>query len=396
MELASTLTVRDVMTATPVTVKPTESVQEVVSLMNRRRIGAVLVGEGDEILGIFTERDMLKNAAEALGTGWRERPVADWMTKDPWTIGPEATWSHALSTMETLHVRHLPVVDDGKIVGILSARGLMNSYNEFLNRTVEARTRELRQAYERLQQRDAELQMHMTVAGRLQARLLPGTAPSVPEIAWASHYEPLDPLGGDYFDFARPEPRRVGVLMADASGHSIPAAMVAIMAHTAFHMVTPVTCCPVEVLSGMNGQLHGLTGEHFVTAFYGVFDLDSRVLTYANAGHPSPYVVRAGSRQCEQLAARGLMLGIMPDTQYEECRLQLELGDKLLFYTDGVLDCRSESDATFGAERLKAFLQEHGAQPVDQLVQGLANRLTSYRGARPAADDMTILAAEMQ
>jgi phosphoserine phosphatase RsbU/P len=396
MELASALTVREVMTANPVTVKPTESVQEVVSLMNTRRIGAVLVGEGDHIKGIFTERDMLKNAAEALGTGWRERPVADWMTKDPWTIGPDATWSHALSTMETLHVRHLPVVEDGKIVGILSARGLMNSYNEFLNRTVEERTRELRQAYERLQQRDAELQMHMTVAARLQARLLPGKPPTVPEIAWAGHYEPLDPLGGDYYDFARPEPRRVGVLIADASGHSIPAAMVAIMAHTAFHMVTPVTCCPAEVLTGMNEQLHGLTGEHFVTAFYGVFDLDTRVLTYANAGHPFPFVYRTESKQCEEVAARGLMLGIMPDNRYEERRMQLSVGDKLLFYTDGVLDCRSEKDETFGADRLEAYLREYGAESVDRLVKNLADRLSAYRGERAAADDMTLLAAEMR
>ena len=396
MELASALTVRDVMTSTPVTVKPTESVQEVVSLMNTRRIGAVLVGEGEQIAGIFTERDMLKHAADALGTGWRERPVADWMTRDPWTIGPEASWSHALSTMETLHVRHLPVVEDGRIVGILSARGLMNSYNEFLNRTVDERTRELRQAYERLQQRDAELQMHMTVAARLQARLIPGKAPLLPELVWAAHYEPLDPLGGDYYDFARPEQRRVGVLIADASGHSIPAAMVAVMAHTAFHMVTPVTCCPAEVLTGMNEQLHGLTGEHFVTAFYGVLDLDSRVLTYANAGHPFPYVYRAGSRQCEKLAARGLMLGIMQNNRYDECRVQLQPGDKLLFYTDGVLDCRSESDETFGADRLETFLGEQGAQPVARLVKDLAERLASYRGAGAAADDMTILAAELR
>jgi len=295
--------------------------------------------------------------------------------------------------METLHVRHLPVVDDGRIIGILSARGLMNSYNEYLNRTVDERTRELRQAYERLQQRDAERQVHMTVAARLQARLIPGKLPALPEVAWAAHYEPLDPLGGDYYDFARPEPRRVGMLIADASGHSIPAAMVAVMAHTAFHMVTPVTCCPAECLTGMNEQLHGLTGEHFVTAFYGVLDLDTRVLTYANAGHPFPYVVRARSRQCEELAARGLMLGIMPDNRYEERRVQLDAGDRLVFFTDGVLDCRSEQDETFGGDRLVAFLREHGTEPVQGLVKGLADRLTAYRGARAAADDMTILAA---
>jgi serine phosphatase RsbU (regulator of sigma subunit)/CBS domain-containing protein len=394
MKLTSSLRVRDVMAADPIRVTPRDSVQKVVALMNERRIGAVLVGEREHILGIFTERDMLKNAVMALA-GWRELPVADWMTRDPWTIGPDASWEQALSMMETLHVRHLPVIENERIVGILSARGLMNSYTEYLNHMVEERTKELRQAYERLQHRDAELQLHMTVAARLQTRLLPGKPPTVSDMEWVGHYEPLDPLGGDYYDFAQPDPRRLGVLIADASGHSIPAAMVAIMARTAFHAVAPTTASPAAVLTGMNEQLHGLTGEHFVTAFYGVIDRDSRLLTYANAGHPFPYVYRHLSKSCEQLAARGLMLGILPESKYEERHVQLNPHDKLLFYTDGVPDCRSEQDVVFGTDRLEEFLHEHGPAPAKAMVQALVEKLKAYRGSRTASDDMSILAAEM-
>jgi serine phosphatase RsbU (regulator of sigma subunit)/CBS domain-containing protein len=394
MDLTGAVRIRDVMMPEPLVVPPGTPLCQVVGIMNQRRVGSVLVGQNGELLGIFTERDLLRRACMA-APGWGELPISHWMTRDPWTIGPDATWEQGLSTMETLHVRHLPVVDDGKIVGILSARGLMESHNVYLNRAVEERTKELRQAYQRLQQRDAELQAHMTVAARIQKRLLPGKPPTLPDIIWAGHYEPLDPLGGDYYDFARPDDRHVGVLIADASGHSIPAAMVAIMARTAFHAVAPTTVHPAEVLAGMNEQLHGITGEHFVTAFYGVIDRDSRLLTYANAGHPFPMVFRRLSRQCNDLAARGLMLGIMAENRYEERHVQLNSGDKLLFYTDGVVDCRTPQDELFGGQRLAAFLEEHGPEPAQVLIDRLVDRLKEFRGPRPANDDMTLLVADI-
>jgi serine phosphatase RsbU (regulator of sigma subunit)/CBS domain-containing protein len=395
MEITHGLTVRQVMTPSPLMVPSQTPLCRVVGLMNERRTGSVLIGVNGVLQGIFTERDMLRRACGA-APGWGERPVSEWMTRDPWTITPDASWEQAVSTMETLHVRHLPVVEEERVVGVLSARALMENNTVYLNQLVAERTKELREAYERLQQRDRELQAHMAVAARLQQRLLPGKPPTLPDMDWAGHYQPLDPLGGDYYDFAQPDDRHVGVLIADASGHSIPAAMVAIMARTAFTTVAPTTDRTDEVLAGMNEQLHGLTGEHFVTAFYGVLDRKSRLLTFANAGHPYPIVYRHLSQSCEPLAAHGVMLGILPDTRYDVHHVQLNPHDKLLFYTDGVVDCRSETDEPLGVQRLEAFLKEHGRQPVRELLQALAAHLTEYRGARNANDDMTLLAAEVK
>src|SRR5437763_5590285 len=130
----------------------------------------------------------------------------------------------------------------------------------------------------------------------------------------------------------------MGILIADASGHSIAAGMVAIMARFAFAEVVRHTVRPAQVLEFMNRRLQGLTDERFVTAFYGVLDRQTREIRYANAGHPPPLRYSPRTGLVEPLAARGLMLGIVPDASYEEKTLTLAPGDRLCLYTDGVVE----------------------------------------------------------
>jgi serine phosphatase RsbU (regulator of sigma subunit) len=392
---ASEITIRQVMAADAVVVTPDTSVQDVLRLMNARRIGAVLVGDKGSILGIFTERDFLRRATES-PPGWRQRPVADWMTRNPHTITPETGWEDAVAVMERQHVRHLPVIDNGRIVGIVSARNLIALRNEHLNQVVDERTRELQRLYDEVSAHDKEMQQNMEIAGRLQARLLsPGAPPGWPELHWGIHYAPLDPLGGDYYDFALPDENHLGILIADASGHSIPAALVAIMARFAFAAAAKNTVKPSEVLSVMNRRLQGLTGERFVTAFYGVLDRKNREFRFANAGHPPPLRYQPAREALEPLAVNGMMLGILPDTRYEERGILLEPGDRLCLYTDGVIECRNPADERFGQERLEAFFRQAGSLGAAATVQGLVQRLSEFRQDRAAGDDTTVLIAEV-
>ena len=393
---AQEVTVRQVMAREPVAVGPACPVQEVLRLMSQQRVGAVLVVGGENrILGIFTERDFLRQAAES-PPGWRQRPVADWMTRDLHTIDPDTGWEDAVARMETERVRHLPVTENGKVIGIVSARQLIGRRNEHLNRLVEERTQELQRLYDEVSARDAEMRLNMNVAGRLQTRiLLPGSPPGWPEIHWGIHYAPVDPLGGDYYDFVVRNERYMGILIADASGHSIPAAMVAIMARFAFAEVVRQTIRPAEVLAVMNRRLQGLTDERFVTAFYGVLDREKRELRFACAGHPPPLRVNPKSRIVEPLTGRGMMLGIVPDSTYEEKSLTLDRGDRLCLYTDGVIESRNANKEVFGHHRLERFLLEESAAPAGELAQRLVARLQDFRGDLPAWDDLTILVAEV-
>ena len=283
------LTVRQVMQVEPVVVLPECPLRAVMDQMNQRRIGAIIVvGPSLELRGIFTERDLLRRVADA-DPGWRDRPVAEWMTSDPHTITPDVGWEEAVALMTRLRVRHLPVIEANRVVGIVSTRMMMGFRAEYLNGLVEARTRDLKRAMDEVMARDSELRYNLRAAGRLQTRLLlPHQPPQWPELRWGVYYAPLDHLGGDYYDVARPDPDHLGFLIADASGHSIAAAMVAIMSRTAFTEVSGTTTSPGEVLSEMNARLQGLADERFVTAFYGVLDRRTRVLTFSNAGHPYP------------------------------------------------------------------------------------------------------------
>lgn len=383
------VTVRDVMVGEPIIVPPDMPIQDVVRLMNAHRIGAVLVGVGTSLHGIFTERDLLRLAAHA-AVGWRQNPVGEAMTPDPHSIHPDAEWENAMAIMERLHVRHLPVVDDGVIVGIVSSRQLIGRRTLHLDGIVERRTREL-------QERDRQIQYQMQVAGRLLNRaLLPSGPIDAPDLSWAVRYSPLDQVGGDYYDFVRPDDDHLGILIADASGHSVPAAMVAIMARIAFAEVVRATTKPIEVLRGMNERLLGLTEERFVTAFFGLLHRPSRTLTCANAGHPLPIHYVGSQRRCKSFGTRGLMLGVMEDVEYTEDTIVLQSGDRLCFYTDGVIEATDPKGHQFGIHNLEDVLLVGGKKSAAEILQSVLLYLDSFRGHQPPSDDVTLLVGEVK
>ena len=380
----------------PVCVPPDCPLARALESMNARRIGAVVVlGPDHSLAGIFTERDLLRRVAFA-PEGWRDLHVSEWMTANPHAIGPDSPLDAAVETMDRLRIRHLPVTADGRVVGLLSTRQILRRRTEYLNAQVAIRTQELRRANEELLARDAEQRYNLRAAGRFQTRvLLPPAPPDWPELRWSVHYSPFDHLGGDYYDVAKPRPDLLGLLIADASGHSIAAAMVAIASRTAFTEAAATTTSPGAVLTAMNDRLQGLADERFVTAFYGVFDRRERTLTFANAGHPYPLRWVAATGAVEPLAANGFMLGIMPGEQYREKTIQLEPGDRLCLYTDGLVEARNEIGETYGTDRLVECVRGHGAEPAEDLARQILDCQLSFRGSQPLGDDLTLVVTEL-
>lgn len=396
MTKPAVLTVREVMAGDPIMVPPDLPLQDVIRVMNRHRIGSVLVGIGTSLHGIFTERDLLGLAAEA-ATGWRQQRVGDWMTPEPMAIHPDADWETALSMMERYNIRHLPVVDDGHLVGILSSRQVISNRTRYLDQLVRQRTHELQTLTSELLERDRQMQFQLKVAGELLTRaLLPCGPFDGPGLTWAVRFAPLDALGGDYYDFVAPDERYLGVLIADASGHSVSAAMIAVMARIAFAEVARTTTKPADVLRGMNERLVGLTEERFVTAFFGLFDRETRRLTCSNAGHPLPLHFQHRKQVCSPVGPNGLMLGIMPDVDYEEHTIELAPGDRLCFYTDGVIEAHGPGGEQFGAIRLTEVIRQQAPQSPHQLLQHLGQELDQFRGDASPTDDVTMLVAAVE
>jgi phosphoserine phosphatase RsbU/P len=394
--MTGALTVREVMQPNPAAVRPECPVRDALGAMNARRIGSVLVADASgALLGIFTERDLLRRVASA-PDGWLERPVREWMTPNPHTVSPDRNWDEVAAQMVQLRVRHIPVIEAGRVVGIVTSGDLMARRAEHLNQQVERSTRDLKRALDEVMARDAELTYNLRAAGRLQRRLLlPHEPPPWAELAWGVHYAPLDHLGGDYYDVALPDADHLGLLVADASGHSIAAALVAILSRIAFAEVSGGTASPGAVLSEMNDRLQDLADGRFVTAFYGVLNRRTREFAYANAGHPYPlrFVARTGA--VEPLAAQGFMLGIVPGERYRDRTVTLEPGDRLCFYTDGVVEARNARGEGYGTERLECALAAHGRLGAAEACAQLMSDHTAFRAGYPLSDDVTLVTAEL-
>ena len=152
---------------------------------------------------------------------------------------------------------------------------------------------------------------------------------------------------------------------------------------------------PAAMLRTMNEHIGDMIeAEHFITMFAAIVDRRTSQLSYARAGHPLPLWYRAASGEVVALDAAGVMIGIMPDPDYADLYVQLQHGDKVLFYTDGVSECRNAGDKLFGTDSLLAFLRREGHRPCPDLLAALEAALNSFRGEHPFDDDVTIIVLE--
>jgi phosphoserine phosphatase RsbU/P len=250
---------------------------------------------------------------------------------------------------------------------------------------------ELREAYQALDQ-------EMKSVGEIQRSLLPAQLPQIPTLDLAAHYQPARRAGGDYYDFFPLPDGRWGIFIADVSGHGTPAAVLMAVTHCIAHTHPGPPMPPGKVLDYLNYHLTtryvGLSST-FVTAFYGIYDPTQKSLSYACAGHNPPRVKRCQDGSLLSLdQARGLPLGVLADGGYPETTEQLQQGDQIIFYTDGITEARSPSGELFGAERLDRELENCSLQ-AQALLASVLNAVNAFAGNRPADDDRTIIVARV-
>ena len=255
-----------------------------------------------------------------------------------------------------------------------------------MRREIQAREQRLKQeahARERIEQ-----ELH--VARRIQQASLPEAVPALEGWEIYPSYLPAREVGGDFFDFLELEDGRLGLVVGDATGKGVPAALVM---STTCGMIRAVTQAsdysPGEVLQRVNEALATrIPANMFVTCFYGVLDPGTGSFAYANAGHDLPYVRRGG--YAEELMARGMPLGLMPGMSYEEKEIILGAGDRALFYSDGLVEAHNPEGAMFGFPRLQSLVAEHAQG--EPLVDFLMEELYSFTGKRwEQEDDITLV-----
>lgn len=228
----------------------------------------------------------------------------------------------------------------------------------------------------------------------IQKSLLPPTTPRILGLDVAVHYQTAKRAGGDYYDFFNLPEGRLGVLIADASGHGAPAAVLMAVAHSIAHTRPEPALRPGELLTYLNAHLtkqYTRQTGHFMTAFYAVFDPSAGTLSYASAGHNPPRFLRTvdGTRFALNRAQR-LPLGIKPDEVYPEQTVSLQSGDQVVFFTDGVIEAVNAEGNVFGTDRIDSALANRPAT-AEHLIQAILRDLTAFTAGVPVADDRTLV-----
>jgi len=240
------------------------------------------------------------------------------------------------------------------------------------------------------------IENELDVARKIQTSLLPQEMPVLENLTLAARYVPMESVAGDYYDFTTIDKQRLGILVADVSGHGVPAALIASMVKVAFSAQAEQSKHPGRVLSGMNRVLFGQLKRQFVSAIYMVLDLKNAEIIYASAGHPAPLVWRQQDNSFVDLSERGPALGLLGEFDYQSHRVDLINGDRVLLYTDGIVEAHKPSGELFGEDRFREFVRANPTLSAESLAERLLWYLDLWsEKGQSLDDDLTLVVADI-
>jgi serine phosphatase RsbU (regulator of sigma subunit) len=281
----------------------------------------------------------------------------------------------------TLEGLSIDRVVDGKIVESWAQFDIGELFEQQLKQEVRERER---------------VEQELKVARRIQQASLPEAVPELEGWQISPHYQPAREVGGDFYDFHLLSEGRVGLVVGDATGKGVPAALVMSTTCGMLQAVSQAfdSTSPGEVLERVNETLFArIPPDMFVTCFYAILEPKSGTLRYANAGHDLPYLCRGGGSGADELRARGMPLGLIPGMNYEENETMLRTSEATLFYSDGLVEAHNPEGEMFGFPRLRTLVAKHGLDT--SLGHILLEELYSFVGEGwEQEDDITFLTLE--
>lgn len=235
------------------------------------------------------------------------------------------------------------------------------------------------------------MDQELAVAAEIQETLIPASFPKDPDLEFAAFTLPCRTIGGDFFDFFYLPDGSLGIVIADVSGKSVPAALLVSTFHGALHAM----CEGARSLESLVGRLNALLvkttpANKFITAMFAVWNPETQSVVTVTAGH-EPAIIRRRDGNLEALDAGGLLLGIVPDAEYASQTVNMAPGDMLCLFTDGITDRMNGSGERFGAERLESLLQQIKAPAPAVVIQSIFKALEEFAGDESPPDDQTMV-----
>jgi phosphoserine phosphatase RsbU/P len=236
----------------------------------------------------------------------------------------------------------------------------------------------------------ASLHQELEVAKRIQLSILPASFPVSEHFTVAARYVPMTAVAGDFYEFLPTSGPTAGLLVADVSGHGVPAALIASMVKMATSAQRQHAASPERLLAGVNEALCGSTQGQFVTAAYVYLDAERGELSYAAAGHPPMLLLRDG--QVCWIEENGLVLGVLSSAAYSSTKQTLRKGDRLLLYTDGVIEAANGGEEEFGQERLGRLLTASAGRTAEEMADLILSTVQDW--ASTQTDDLTVVVCD--
>jgi len=248
---------------------------------------------------------------------------------------------------------------------------------------------QIRQAQINLAYRQSE----MNIARRIQSSLLPSAAIKTDDFEIEGFCLPADQVGGDYFDYFFSDQDNLDIVMADVSGHSIGPALFMVETRSTIRTQANWPTKPAETLTILNNFLYQDldTADYFITLFYLQYNSKNKQLSFANAGHPPPLLLKQGELQCEQLDADGLIIGVRKNVSFEEKSFIMDTGDLILLYTDGLTEAENPAGEFFGIPAVCNILLQHAQHSPKFIIEIIIKQLKQFCQSNSFKDDVTLM-----
>ncbi|HOM38059.1 MAG TPA: SpoIIE family protein phosphatase [Spirochaetota bacterium] len=332
-------------------------------------------------------------------------PFSVWENNlDNMPLLPKDRLSLKIINREIRTILHVPIVDKDEAIGVLELFSFdenVVSLDEEEIRMIEnivsfvpsiIRNSELYNRIEKINKllvnRDKQIQEEIKLASKIQKSLL-GIPPDLKGTKISCFYKPMERVGGDFFDFIMvKDPDVIGIFISDVSGHGVPAAFITTMLKVFIETSGENKISPPLLLKYLNKNLIPLMGGNFITAFYGVYDSENKILRYSNSSHNFPLLIR--DKHLIELKGKGKFIGVFDDVEFEEKSIKLKNGDKLIFYTDGVIESVDSSGINF-EEKFRNILLKNSELFPDQFIQNIYYELLFHRGDYNFEDDICLI-----
>ena len=238
------------------------------------------------------------------------------------------------------------------------------------------------------------IESELDVARKIQMAILPDGVPAMPALRMSATCRPMTAVAGDFHTFVAVDDDHVGILIADATGHGVPAALIASMVKVAIQAVSSCAHDPGAVLSGLNRMLYGQTPGLLISAAYLWFDTAAQTVRYSAAGHPP--LLRWTERGLARVLSNGFLLGMAEECAYPVETMEIRAGERFLLYTDGIVDVENARGEFFGDVKLEETIRDGRALSPDAFSDELLSRIAQWRPAdTPQQDDITLIVVDV-